>query len=59
LSDAERTGIIIAHRLSTLRNVDRIIVLDQGQIVEQGTHRQLMLRDGLYAELYNSQMMEV
>ncbi|MEL7247258.1 MAG: ABC transporter ATP-binding protein [Bacteroidota bacterium] len=59
LSDAERTGIIIAHRLSTLRNVDRIIVLDQGQIVEQGTHQQLMLRDGLYAELYNSQMMEV
>lgn len=59
LSDSERTGIIIAHRLSTLRNVDRILVLDQGQIVEQGTHRQLMLQGGLYAELYNSQMMEV
>ena len=59
LSDSERTGIIIAHRLSTLRNVDRIIVLDQGQIVEQGTHRELMLLNGLYSKLYNSQMMEV
>lgn len=59
LSDSERTGIIIAHRLSTLRNVDRILVLDQGRIVEEGTHRQLMLQGGLYAELYNSQMMEV
>ncbi len=59
LSDSERTGIIIAHRLSTLRNVDRILVLDQGQIVEQGTHRTLMLQGGLYAKLYTSQMMEV
>ena len=59
LSESTRTGIIIAHRLSTLRNVDRIIVLDQGQIVETGTHRQLLLSGGLYAELYNSQQLEV
>ena len=59
LSESTRTGIIIAHRLSTLRNVDRIVVLDQGQIVESGTHAELLLLDGLYAELYHSQMLEV
>ncbi|MEL6276426.1 MAG: ABC transporter ATP-binding protein, partial [Bacteroidota bacterium] len=59
LADSRRTGIIIAHRLSTLRNVDRILVLDKGKIVETGTHSELMLADGLYAELYNSQMLEV
>ncbi len=59
LSESTRTGIIIAHRLSTLRNVDRIIVLDQGRIVESGTHTQLLLSDGLYAELYNSQSLEL
>lgn len=59
LAASTRTGIIIAHRLSTLRNVDRILVMDQGQIVETGTHTQLMVMDGLYADLYNSQMLEV
>ncbi|MCB0631288.1 MAG: ABC transporter ATP-binding protein [Lewinella sp.] len=59
LSESTRTGIIIAHRLSTLRNVDRIIVLDQGRIVETGTHTKLLLAGGLYADLYNSQMLEV
>jgi ATP-binding cassette subfamily B protein len=59
LSESTRTGIIIAHRLSTLRNVDRIFVMDQGQIVESGTHTQLLVAGGLYAELYNSQMLEV
>jgi ATP-binding cassette subfamily B protein len=59
LASSTRTGIIIAHRLSTLRSVDRIIVMDQGEIVESGTHRELMKKNGLYAELYNSQMMEV
>ena len=59
LSESTRTGIIIAHRLSTLRSVDRIVVLDKGQIVEYGTHAELLLKEGLYAELYHSQMLEV
>jgi len=50
-----RTSFIIAHRLSTIRNADLILVLRDGQIVEQGTHRGLMERRGFYAELYNSQ----
>lgn len=59
LAASTRTAVIIAHRLSTLRNVDRIIVMDQGRIVETGNHTQLMLQGGLYADLYNSQMLEV
>jgi len=58
LADSRRTGIIIAHRLSTLRSVDRIVVMDRGQIVESGSHAELMLLGGLYAELYDSQMLE-
>jgi ATP-binding cassette subfamily B protein/subfamily B ATP-binding cassette protein MsbA len=50
-----RTTFIIAHRLSTLLNVDRIIVLDRGQIVEEGTHEQLLVRGGLYTTLYKAQ----
>jgi ABC-type multidrug transport system fused ATPase/permease subunit len=50
----DRTSIVIAHRLSTIREADRIIVLRQGAIVEEGSHEQLMLRGGHYAELYNT-----
>jgi ATP-binding cassette subfamily B protein len=49
-----RTSIIIAHRLWTVRNVDRIIVLDQGKIVEEGSHDALIKKNGKYAELYNT-----
>ncbi|MEO0770509.1 MAG: ABC transporter ATP-binding protein, partial [Cyanobacteria bacterium J06649_4] len=52
-----RTAIIIAHRLSTIRNVDRILVLKQGQLVEQGSHDELLKQDGLYASLYQLQML--
>jgi ATP-binding cassette subfamily B protein len=50
-----RTSFIIAHRLSTIRNADLILVMDNGDIVEQGTHQDLLARDGFYAKLYNSQ----
>jgi ATP-binding cassette subfamily B protein len=50
-----RTSFIIAHRLSTIRNADLILVMREGDIVEQGKHEDLLARDGFYAELYNSQ----
>jgi len=50
-----RTSFIIAHRLSTIRNADWILVMDEGDIVEQGKHEELLARNGFYAELYNSQ----
>ena len=49
---------IIAHRLSTIRNADRILVMNNGDIVEQGTHKELFARNGFYASIYNSQFEE-
>jgi len=50
-----RTSFVIAHRLSTIRNADLILVMDEGDIVEQGNHKELLAKCGFYADLYNSQ----
>ena len=50
-----RTMLIIAHRLSTVRRCDRIIVVDKGEIVESGTHEELVARGGIYQNLYRQQ----
>jgi len=52
---ARRTALVIAHRLSTVRNADRIYVIDDGRIIEQGSHNELLDRGGLYHDLYEQQ----
>jgi ATP-binding cassette, subfamily B, multidrug efflux pump len=54
----QRTSLIVAHRISTVRDADRIFVLSQGQIVEQGSHEELVAMNGQYAELYRKQLLE-
>lgn len=54
-----RTSFVIAHRLSTIRDADLILVMRDGDIVEQGTHDQLIEKGGFYADLYNSQFEDV
>lgn len=52
---SSRTSIVIAHRLSTILKADRLLVLNEGVIVESGTHRELLQRDGYYADLYGAE----
>ncbi|HVA88520.1 MAG TPA: hypothetical protein VNL71_01630 [Chloroflexota bacterium] len=54
---AERTSLIISHRVSTVRGADLIVVLDQGWIVDRGTHDELVARGGLYAAMYRRQLL--
>ena len=53
-----RTSFVIAHRLSTIRDADRILVMKDGNIIEQGSHEELMEKQGFYADLYNSQFVK-
>ncbi|MHB8945161.1 MAG: hypothetical protein ACYC6I_01355, partial [Bacillota bacterium] len=50
-----RTNFVIAHRLSTIRDAGLILVMNNGRVIEQGTHKELLAKGGFYADLYNSQ----
>jgi ATP-binding cassette subfamily B multidrug efflux pump len=54
----QRTSIIISHRVSTVRDADQILVLDEGRLAERGRHDDLVAQGGLYAELYRKQLLE-
>ncbi len=54
----ERTSIVVAHRISTVKDADEILVLDDGRIAERGSHRALLEHDGLYARMYRRQLVE-
>ena len=54
-----KTSFIIAHRLSTIKNADLILVMKEGNIIEQGNHEELLKQKGFYAELYNSQFQKI
>lgn len=54
-----RTSFIVAHRLSTIKNADIILVMKDGHIIEQGSHKELLSKNGFYATLYNSQFAPV
>ena len=51
----DRTAIVVAHRLSTIAGMDKIVVLDDGKIIEQGTHKELLAKKGAYAKLWSRQ----
>ena len=53
-----KTSIMIAHRISTIKNADKILVMDRGRIIEQGTHENLIEKRGTYFELYEKQLLE-
>lgn len=52
---SKKTGFVVAHRLSTIKNADTILVMDKGRIIERGTHKELLAKGGAYADLYNAQ----
>ena len=54
----DKTTIIVSHRVSSAKNADRIIIVDKGQIIEQGSHNQLVNKEGYYRELYYKQLSE-
>ena len=57
-TDIDKTTIIVSHRVSSAKNADKIIILDEGKIIEQGTHNQLINQNGYYAALYLKQLSE-